>query len=178
MKKPGIFVLFLIIVAAFVFDFYPEYAIGTPDDDHYQIAPDFTLSSIDGAEITLSDYRGMVVVLNFWATWCGPCKFEIPILNDLYDTYGKDNFVVIGIAINSGAKDDIEKFAKKYEIAYPIVYGSDKEIGKIVYMYGNFASIPSTFFINKKGEVTNFFKGAQSRNTLETAIQSLLNSSL
>ena len=166
------------ITAWFFLDLDKDIAMGYPGDDHYQMAPDFTLSSIDGAEITLFDYRGMVVVLNFWATWCGPCKFEIPILNDLYDTYGKDNFVVIGIAINSGSKDDIEKFAKKYEIAYPIVYGSDKEIGKIVYNYGNFASIPSTFFINKKGEVTNFFKGAQSRNTLEKGIQNLLNSSL
>ena len=166
------------ITAVFFFDLNPDFASADAGDDHYQMAPDFTLPAIDGGEITLSDYKGKIVVLNFWATWCEPCKFEIPILNDLYDTYGKDDFIVIGVAINSGSKDDIEKFAKKYEITYPVVYGSDKELGKIVYMYGNFTSIPSTFFINRKDEVTNFFRGAQSKNTLETAIQSLLNSSL
>ncbi|MCH7618572.1 MAG: TlpA family protein disulfide reductase [Candidatus Marinimicrobia bacterium] len=177
MKRTGQLAL-LMITAVFFADLNPDFAAADPGDDHYQMAPDFTLSAIDGGEITLSDYKGKVVVLNFWATWCEPCKFEIPILNDLYDTYGKDDFIVIGVAINSGSKDDIEKFAKKYQIAYPVVYGSDKELGKIVYMYGNFASIPSTFFINRKGEVTNFFRGAQSKNTLETAIRSLLNSSL
>jgi len=177
MRKAGQLAL-LMITAVFLVDLNPDFAAADPGDDHYQMAPDFTLSVIDGAEITLSDYKGMVVVLNFWATWCGPCKFEIPILNDLYNTYGEDDFIVIGIAINSGSKDDLQKFAKRYEMAYPVVYGSDKEIGKLVYMYGGFASIPSTFFINKKGEVTNVFKGAQSRNTLETGIQHLLKSSL
>ena len=177
MKKPGIFVLFLIIVAAFVFDFYPVDAIGTPDDD-YQMAPDFTLTSINGEEITLSDYRGKVVVINFWATWCGPCRYEIPMLIEFQELYGTDKLIVLGVAINSGSKEAVEKFADEFNITYPILYGSDEELGKLVYMYGNFASIPSTFIVNRKGEVTNFIKGAQSRSVFQTYIERQLESNL
>ena len=178
MKKPGIFVLFLIIVAAFVFDFYPEYAIGTPDDDHYQMAPDFTLTSIKGEEITLSDYRGKVVVINFWATWCGPCRYEIPMLIEFQEQYGTDKLIVLGVAINSGSKEAVQKFADEFNINYPILHGSDEDLGKLVYLYGNFASIPSTFIVNGKGEVTNFIKGAQSRSVFQTNIEQQLESNL
>ena len=178
MKKSGIFFVFLTVVAAFVFDFYPENAKGTPDDDDYQMAPDFTLTSLDGEEITLSDYRGKVVVVNFWATWCGPCRYEIPMLINFQEQYGTDNLVILGIAINSGSKEKIEKFAEEFNITYPILYGSDEELGKIVYSYGNFASIPSTFIINRKGEVTNYIKGAQSKSVFQTNIEEQLESNL
>ncbi|TFB13180.1 redoxin domain-containing protein [Candidatus Marinimicrobia bacterium MT.SAG.4] len=177
MKKLGIFLLFLIIVASFVFDFYPVDAIGTPDDD-YQMAPDFTLTSINGEEITLSDYRGKVVVINFWATWCGPCRYEIPMLIEFQELYGTDKLIVLGVAINSGSKEEVQKFADEFNIIYPILHGSDEELGKLVYMYGNFASIPSTFIVNGKGEVTNFIKGAQSRSVFQTYIEQQLESNL
>lgn len=178
MKRSGIFFVFLTVMAAFVFDFYPENAIGTPDDDDYQMAPDFTLTSLDEEEITLSDYRGKVVVVNFWATWCGPCKYEIPMLIDFQEQYGTDNLIILGIAINSGSKEKIKKFAEDFNITYPILYGSDEELGKIVYLYGNFASIPSTFIINRKGEVTNYIRGAQSKSVFQTNIEEQLKSNL
>ena len=178
MKKSGMFLIFSLVVAAFVFDFYPKNAIGNSDDDHYQMAPDFTLNSLDDEEITLSDYRGKVVVLNFWATWCGPCRYEIPMLMEFQKKYGTDKLIVLGVAINSGSKEKIEKFAKEFSITYPILYGSDEELGKLVYLYGNFASIPSTFILNHQGEVTNYIRGAQSRNVFEEAIERQLESNL
>lgn len=178
MKKTGIFSVFLIVVAAFVFDFSPNNAIGNPDDDDFQMAPDFTLTSLDGEKITLSDFRGKVVMVNFWATWCGPCRYEIPMLIEFQETYGTDNLIVLGVAINSGSKENIEKFAKEFSITYPILYGSDEEIEKLVYMYGNFASIPSTFILNRKGEVTNYIRGAQSRSVFQSSIEQQLDSNL
>ena len=178
MKKSGIFIVFLIFVAAFVFDFSYDNAIGSRDDEDYQMAPDFTLASLDGEEITLSEYRGKVVVVNFWATWCGPCKYEIPMLIEFQEKYGTDKLIILGVAINSGSRENIENFAEEFNITYPILYGSDEEIERLVYMYGNFVSIPSTFIINRKGEVTNFIRGAQSRSVFQTLIEEQLESAL
>ncbi|MCH8272297.1 MAG: TlpA family protein disulfide reductase [Candidatus Marinimicrobia bacterium] len=178
MKKVGLLIVFLFVVAAIVFDFSPDNAVGTTEDDHYQMAPDFTLTSLNEEEITLSDYLGKVVVVNFWATWCGPCRFEIPMLMELQEQYGTDNFVILGVAINSGSKENIVKFAEEFNITYPILFGSDEELGKIVYRYGNFTSIPSTFIVNRVGEVTNYIIGAQSRSVFQTYIEQQLNSDL
>jgi len=171
MQKAYIFIVFLIVIAAFFFDFSPKNAVGTTDEDHYQMAPDFTLTSLNEEEITLSDYRGKVVVVNYWATWCGPCRYEIPILIELQEQYGTDKLIILGVAIDSGSKENIVKFAEEFNITYPILYGSDEEMAKIVYLYGNFASIPSTFIVNRVGEVTNYIIGAQSRGVFQTYIE-------
>ncbi len=142
------------------------------------MAPEFSLKSLSGEDFNLADYRGRVVMLNFWATWCGPCKWEIPILNELYNLYKDDGVIVVGVAITSGSKDNIESFMKSYKIDYPILYGSDEEIARLVYTYGNFPSIPSTFLINQKGEVTKYFVGAQEREVFEGGIRNILDSNL
>jgi len=82
------------------------------------------------------------------------------------------------VAITSGSKDKIESFIKSYNVDYPILYGSDEDIARLVYTYGNFASIPSTFLINQKGEVTNYFMGAQEKEIFEGGIRNILDSNL
>ena len=178
MKRSGIFIVFMLVVSAFFFDFYPKNAVGNQGDDHFQMAPDFTLTSLDGDKVTLSDYRDKVVVVSFWATWCGPCKYEIPMLMEFQEKYGTERLIVLGIAINSGSKEKVQEFVKEFSIQYPILYGSYEELGKLVYMYGNFASIPSTFIVNHAGEVTNYIRGAQSKSVFEDAIEQQLNTNL
>lgn len=168
----------LLIIASIFYNFSAENVANKLNHDDYQKAPVFTLQSLVGEHISLSDYMGKVVVLNFWATWCGPCQVEIPILNELYSTYGKDKLMVLGVAINSGSEEKIKKFADDYDMAYPVLYGTDREIEEIVHMYGSFSAIPTTFLINQKGEVTNYYMGAQSTRTFEEGIDHLLNSSL
>lgn len=171
----------LLLISGIVFDYYLDVDANVPvaaGEEEYQMAPEFSLKNLNEEDFNLVDHRGKIVMVNFWATWCGPCKWEIPILNELYNRYKDENVIVVGVAISSGSKEDIASFVKKYDVAYPILYGSDEEISRLVYKYGNFASIPSTFLINPKGEVTNYFMGAQEKEIFEEGIRNILDSNL
>src|SRR5271156_7064427 len=89
------------------------------------VAPDFSLESLDGKTIHLSDLRGKAVLLNFWATWCGPCKIEMPWFVDLQNQYGAQGLQIVGVAMDDGSKEDIAKFAKDMGVNYPIVIGKE-----------------------------------------------------
>lgn len=170
-----------LIISGIVFDYYLDVDANIPEvvgEEGYQMAPEFSLKSLSGEDFNLADQRGKIVMLNFWATWCGPCRWEIPMLNELYNSYKDDGVIVVGVAITSGSKDKIESFIKSYNVDYPILYGSDDDIARLVYAYGNFASIPSTFLINQKGEVTNYFVGAQEKEIFEGGIRNILDSNL
>ena len=88
-------------------------------------APDFTLESLDGKSMRLSDLRGKAVLLNFWATWCGPCKIETPWLVELQNQYGAQGLQVVGVAMDDSGKDEIAKFAKDMGVNYPVLIGKE-----------------------------------------------------
>lgn len=110
-------------------------------------APDFTLTSIDGKEIKLSNYKDKKVILNFWAVWCPPCKEEIPDFVKFYNE-NKNKIEIIGIEV-SGRKKDIEKIVQKYNISYPICISDEK----IESLYGGIRFVPTTFIIDEKGYI-------------------------
>src|SRR4030081_3060034 len=89
------------------------------------VAPDFSLESLDGKSVRLSDLRGKAVLLNFWATWCGPCKIEMPWFVELQNQYGAQGLQVIGVAMDDASKEDIAKFAKDMGVNYPILIGKE-----------------------------------------------------
>ena len=121
--------------------------------------PDFTLPSISGDEYNLRKLEGNVVLINFWATWCGPCRMEIPDFNELYEKYHEYGFQVLGISV-SDTKKQLENFLKSYEIKYPILYGSSKVMNKVTSDYGGVYSLPTSFLIDKNGEVIRTYPGA------------------
>ncbi len=118
-------------------------------------APDFTLVTLKGDTISLSDYKGKVVIIDFWATWCGPCVREIPHYIELQKEYGDSGLVVIGIALD--APERVEKFAEARKLNYPVAIG-DKELAN---RYGGIKFIPTTFVIDQEGRIYKKYVGYQ-----------------
>lgn len=133
-------------------------------------APDFTLKSVDGKMIKLSDYKGKVIIIDFWATWCPPCRKGIPDLISIQNDYKKD-VIIIGISLD-GEKTlkDVPGFVKNYGINYPIVYGDEK----VVAAYGGIDGIPTAFVVDKNGNVVDKHVGLVPIDTYINKIKELL----
>lgn len=133
-------------------------------------APDFALNTPDGKTLHLSDFRGKAVVLNFWATWCGPCKIEMPWFVDLQKKYASQGLQIIGVAMDDSSKEDIEKFAKEMSVNYPIVIGMEKTADT----YGGLPALPTTLYIDREGRVVDRVIGLRGRAEIEQTIQKIL----
>jgi peroxiredoxin len=119
-----------------------------------QEAPAFTLNDLEDKPISLKDYKGKVMLVNFWATWCPPCKDEIPSLNQLHKKYDGKDFIVLGISTDD-SKKDIIKFIKEHKVDFVIPHDRD---GKIMREYKVF-SLPTSFLIDKQGKIVEKFLG-------------------
>jgi peroxiredoxin len=134
------------------------------------VAPDFSLESLDGATMRLSDLRGKAVLLNFWATWCGPCKIEMPWFVDLQKQYGSQGLQIVGVAMDDASKEDIGKFAKDMGVNYPILIGKEA-VGQ---QYGGVNALPETFLISRDGRIVDKIIGLESKSEIEDAIKKAL----
>ena len=144
-----------------------ENKVVNPDENK---APDFTLKSFDGKTVKLSDYKGKVIIIDFWATWCPPCRKGIPDLISIQNDY-KNDVVIIGISLD-GEKTlkDVPGFVKSYAINYPIVYGDDK----VVAAYGGIEGIPTAFVVDRKGNIVDKHVGLVPKDTYVNKIKELL----
>ncbi len=143
----------------------------TPGIAKITTAPDFTLDSLDGKSMRLSDLRGKAVLLNFWATWCGPCKIEMPWFVELQNQYGSQGLQVVGVAMDDSSKDDIAKFAKDMGVNYPVLLGKEA-VGDL---YGGVPALPETFFISRDGKIVDKIIGLKGRSDIEDAVKKALN---
>jgi peroxiredoxin len=130
-------------------------------------APEFSLESLDGKAVRLADFNGKGVLLNFWATWCQPCKIEMPWFEELQREYGPQGLQVVGIAMDDAPKEDIAKFAKEMGVNYPILLGKES-VGDA---YGGVQFLPSTFFIDRSGKIVDRIFGLRSRSEIEDDIK-------
>ena len=133
------------------------------DEPNYIPAPNFTLSlfndSNEQLSVNLDSLKGNVILLNFWATWCGPCIAEIPEFNDLYNKYNSEGFEILGISISDNY-NQLKKFTKKINVEYKLLFSNSDTINAVVQNYGGFYSVPVSYLINREGYVVRGYPGA------------------
>lgn len=134
------------------------------------VAPDFELQTLGGTNLKLSGLRGKAVLLNFWATYCGPCKVEMPWFVELQKEYGPQGFQIVGVTMDDASTEEIAKFTKQMGINYPILIGKDS-VGE---SYGGVGVLPTTFFLDRDGKVIAREFGLQSRSVFVDHIKKAL----
>jgi thiol-disulfide isomerase/thioredoxin len=132
-------------------------------------APDFTLPQISGPPIKLSDYRGKVVLLDFWATWCEPCRAETPFFVEFQSKYGNQGLEIIGVSMDD-SPDPVPAFMREFKINYPVVMGN-AQIGE---QYGGVLGLPIAFLIDRQGRIHKKHTGATDKSVFENEIKILL----
>ncbi len=130
------------------------------------LAPNFLLETLDGGELRLSDLRGSAVVLNFWATWCSPCRREIPQFVEAYDRYREEGFVIVGVNLQE-SPSIIERFARDFDMQFPIAIDRDGEVSDEYRLLG----LPTTYFIDRQGVVRAVFRGPFLQRLQGTRVQ-------
>ena len=133
-------------------------------------APDLSLNTIDGKTVKLSDMKGKVVVLDFWATWCGPCGIEIPWFVDFQRKYKDRGFEVLGVSMDDDGWKAITPFVAEKKINYRVLLGDDKTGDQ----YGGVEALPTTFVIDRSGRIASVHVGLASKKDFEDAIEKLL----
>ena len=136
-------------------------------------APDFTLADADGKAVKLSDYRGKVVLLNFWATWCGPCEVEIPWFIQFQREYKDRDFAVLGVSEDEDGWKAVKPFVAREKINYRTMITTEL----VSQQYGGIDHLPTTFMIDREGRVASSHLGLVSMNTYRQEIQTLLGDS-
>lgn len=131
-------------------------------------APVFTLSDVSGKKVSLADFKGHPVVVNFWATWCGPCKLEMPWFQEFSSKYKDQGLEVLGLSQDDGAsRQDVADAAKRIGVTYPILMPDEKVAKK----YGGVDYLPETFYIDREGKVVEVTAGAPSKDQMEALIR-------
>ena len=132
-------------------------------------APEFKLAGLGGKPLSLADFHGKVVLLNFWATWCGPCRAEIPDLVALQNKY-KDQLQIVGLVVDDDDQDAIKKFVAEFGINYPVAVATDE----IRFQYGGIPALPTSFVLDTEGRVVQKHEGLRDPVLYEVEVRSLL----
>ena len=139
------------------------------DKDRHE-APEFALKDADGKTVQLSDYKGQVVLLNFWATWCGPCRIEIPWFIDMQRRNKDKGFEVLGVAMDDEGWETVKPFLADLKVNYRVVIGDDSTASK----YGGVDALPTTFLIDRGGRIAAVHVGLVSRKDYEDDVNQLV----
>lgn len=138
------------------------------------VAPDFQLEALDGTTVRLSDYRGKAILLNFWASWCPPCREEIPWFVDFQNKYGPQGLQVVGISVDNTDPKEVTEFIRRRGVNYPVLLADDK----VAEAYGGVEGLPTTFFIGRDGHITRLVEGLVGHDEAERNIKQALATSV
>lgn len=162
MKKHSAIVIILVLIIA---------AFGCKKPPQTSALPKAELQDLSGKKVSLSDFAGKPVIVNFWATWCGPCRFEIPMLNDLNKKYSSHGLVILGVSTDEDGASAVREFNKEVPIYYPSYLSTPDVESK----FGQIWALPTTFFYDRNGKLVDQpLVGVQSRDFWEKRIQQML----
>ena len=141
-----------------------------PEASSRKVAPAFSLKDAEGKTVSLADYKGKVVLLNFWATWCGPCKIEIPWFIDFEQRFKDRGFAVVGVAMDEEGWEVVKPYLEKSKVNYRVLLGNE-QVGAA---YGGVDSLPTTFVLDTAGRIASTHVGLISKSDYENEIVQLL----
>ena len=173
MKNKLFFIILIVVVIAIIFGvskFTASNRIQEVNAEDIKEAPEFTLLDIDGTRTSLSDFKGKIIILDFWATWCPPCKAEIPHFVALYDEYKNKGLKVIGVSLDSNPEKALPSFMEEYKINYTMLI-ADRNVTD---SYGGIISIPTTFLIDREGNIIKKYIGYRDKYVFENDIKDIL----
>jgi len=143
---------------------------GGPAGNEGTVAPDFKLPSIDGRSVSLSDFKGKVVVVNFWATWCPPCRAEIPDFVRMQAKYRARGLEFVGLSLDAEGARAVRPFAEEHDVNYPMLVANDQ----VANQYGGIMGIPTSFVIDRQGKIVKRFVGYTDPKVCESTLEELL----
>jgi thiol-disulfide isomerase/thioredoxin len=139
-------------------------------DEPPHIAPAFTVKSVEGKSLKLSDFKGRPVVIDFWATWCGPCRAGMAHLETVQKRYESQGLVIMGLSVDEEQPAAVKKYVQQLGVGFRIAMADER----VLDLYGPVRSIPTTFFINRQGEVVRRVTGYIDEETLDTFVKEIL----
>jgi peroxiredoxin len=126
-----------------------------PEVERHQ-APDFVIENLSGGDTGLADYKGKIVLLNFWATWCMPCRAEMPGMETLWHKYKDQGFVIVAISIDEGSKKRVEKFIEIFDLSFPVLLDPESKVNDLYKV----SSMPTSFLIDRNGKIISRIVGS------------------
>jgi len=134
-------------------------------------APEWTLNDVDGNPVSFAQFKGKTVVIDFWATWCPPCRVEIPGYIEMQNEYAKDDLVIIGVSLDRKGPEVVKSFMEKHGMNYVVVMGNEKTVEA----FGGFRGIPTTFIVDRDGNIRDKKTGAEEKEVFEARLKKYLN---